>query len=84
MTLVAVARTGRSKSIVMLVVVPKGYCNIESVGVEFYCQFTGIKYSGSSLLRSPTGLGKSDLNGEVTFFTGVYLHCGIQFGTEPR
>ena len=28
-----------------------------------------------SQLRSPTGLGKSDLN-------GGYLHCGIQFGTE--
>ena len=26
-------------------------------------------YSGTSLIRSPTGLGKSDLNGEVT------LHC---------
>ena len=43
-----------------------------------------IKYSGTSLLRSPTGLGKSDLNAEVTLITGGYLHCGIQFGTEPR
>ena len=30
------------------------------------------KYSGTSLIRSPMGLGKSDLNGEVTVlqFTG--------------
>ena len=28
-------------------------------------------YSGTSLLRSPTGLGKSDLNGEVTLLQGV-------------
>ena len=36
-------------------------------------------------LWSPMGLGKSDLNGEVTLLgpTGGYLHCGIQFGTEP-
>ena len=26
---------------------------------------TGFEYSGTSLLRSPTGLGKSDLNAEV-------------------
>ena len=42
-----------------------------------------ILYSGTSLLRSPTGLGKSDLNGDVTLLQGGYLHCGIQFGTEP-
>ena len=41
-----------------------------------------FKYSGTSLLRSPTVLGKSDLTGEVTLLRG-YLHCGIQFGTEP-
>ena len=29
------------------------------------------KYSGNSLLRSPTGLGKSDLNGEVTVLQEV-------------
>ena len=29
------------------------------------------KYSGTSLLRSPTGLGKSDLNGEVTLLQGI-------------
>ena len=37
-----------------------------------------ITYSGTSLLRSPTGLGKSDLNGEV--ITGGPLHCGVQIG----
>ena len=40
-----------------------------------------ILYSGTSLLRSPTGLGKNDLNGDVTLLQGGYLHCGIQFGT---
>ena len=39
-------------------------------------------YSGTSLIRSPMGLPKSDLNGEVTVLQGVKLHCGIQFGTE--
>ena len=29
-----------------------------------------FKYIGTSLLRSPTGLGKSDLNGEVTLLQG--------------
>ena len=28
-------------------------------------------YSGTSLIRSPTGLHKSDLNGEVTILHGV-------------
>ena len=28
-------------------------------------------YSGTSLLRSPTGLGKSDPNGDVTLLQGV-------------
>ena len=28
------------------------------------------KYSGTSLLRSPTGLGKGDRNGEVTILQG--------------
>ena len=44
-----------------------------------------IKYSRTSLIRSPTGLGKSDLNGEVTLLQGqtsYSLHCGIQFGTD--
>ena len=42
------------------------------------------KYGGTSLLLSPMGLGKSDLNGEVTilqWLTSYSLHCGIQFGT---
>ena len=39
-------------------------------------------YSGTSLIRSPMGLGKSDLNGEVTVLQEAKLHCGIQFGTE--
>ena len=29
------------------------------------------------------GLGKNDLNGEVTVLQGANLHGGIQFGTEP-
>ena len=29
------------------------------------------RYSGTSLLRSPTGLCKSDLNGDVTVLQGV-------------
>ena len=40
-----------------------------------------VVYSGTSLIRSPTGLGKSDLNGEVTVLQGAKLHCGIEFGT---
>ena len=38
-------------------------------------------YNGTSLIRSPTGLGKSDINGEVTALQGVKLQCEIQFGT---
>ena len=38
-------------------------------------------YNGTSLMRSPMGLAKSDLNGEVTVLQGVKLQCGIQFGT---
>ena len=34
-------------------------------------------YSGTSLLRSPTGLGKSDLNGEVTLLQGV--SCTVEY-----
>ena len=30
-----------------------------------------LQYSGTSLLSSPTGLGKSDINGEVTLLQGV-------------
>ena len=39
-------------------------------------------YSETSLIRSPMGLPKSDLNGEVTVLQGVKLHCRIQLGTE--
>ena len=35
------------------------------------------KYSGTSLLRSPTGLDKSDLNGEVTLLQGVI--CTVEY-----
>ena len=35
------------------------------------------RYSGTSLLRSPTGLGKSDLNGEVTLSQGVI--CAVEY-----
>ena len=33
-------------------------------------------YSGTSLLRSPTGLVKSDLNGEVPLLKGVICRAG--------
>ena len=36
-----------------------------------------VQYSGTSLLRSPTGLGKSDLNGEVTLLQGVI--CTVEY-----
>ena len=38
------------------------------------------KYSGTSLLRSPTGLGKSDLIGEVTLLQGVI--CTVEYNLE--
>ena len=34
-------------------------------------------YGGTSLLRSPTGLGKSDLNAEVTLLQGVI--CTVEY-----
>ena len=34
-------------------------------------------YSGTSLLKSHTGLGKSDLNGEVTLLQGVI--CTVEY-----
>ena len=52
--------------------------------IVFYCIVCScivLKYSGTSLIRSPTGRGKSDLNGEVTLLQGANLHGGI-FGTE--
>ena len=36
-----------------------------------------MKYNGTSLLRSPTGLGKSDLNGEVIVLRG--LICTVEY-----
>ena len=37
----------------------------------------GLLYSGTSLLRSPTGLVKSDFNGEVTLLQG--LICTVEY-----
>ena len=39
-----------------------------------------LQYSGTSLLRSPTGLGKSDLNGEVTLLQGVICTAEYNLG----
>ena len=39
-------------------------------------------YSGTSLLKSPTGLGKSDLNGEVTLLQGVT--CTVKYNLGLR
>ena len=38
------------------------------------------RYSGTSLFRSPTGLGKSDLNGEVTIVQGGICTVEYNFG----
>ena len=38
---------------------------------------TTIYYSGTSLLRSPMGLAKRDLNGEVTLLQGVI--CTVEY-----
>ena len=41
---------------------------------------TIVIYSGPSLLRSPTGLGKSDLNGEETLLQGsVVLFFALEY-----
>ena len=40
-----------------------------------------VKYSGTSLLRSPTGLSKSDLNGEVTVLQGANV-MGYNLGLD--
>ena len=47
-----------------------------------YGLFGVYMYNGTSPIRSPMGLGKSDLNGDVTVLQGDKLHCGIQFGTD--
>ena len=41
---------------------------------RFTCKMT---YCSTSLLRSPTGLDKSDINGEVTVLQGV--HCTVDY-----
>ena len=56
-------------------------CNSIAVLLLLFC-FSVMEYSGTSLIRSPVGLGKSDLNGEVTLLQGANLHFIIQFGTE--
>ena len=38
------------------------------------------KYNGTPLLRSPTGLGKCDLNGEVTLLQGVICIAEYNLG----
>ena len=49
-----------------------------------YMYVRACAYSGTSLLRSPMGLGKSDLNEDVAVLQGANLYGGIQFGTEQR
>ena len=51
-----------------------GLCTIKfAVRIGLYIYI----YSGTSLLRSPTGLGKSDFNGEVTLLQGVI--CIVEY-----
>ena len=47
--------------------------------VDLWDSFVGKEdmYSGTSLLRSPTGLGKSDLNVDVTLLPGVI--CTVEY-----
>ena len=48
--------------------------------MRFHCTISVniiYRYSGTSLLRSPTGLGKSDLNAEVTLLQGVI--CTVEY-----
>ena len=44
---------------------------------------TTNNYSGTSLLRSPSGLGKSDLNGKVTLLQGVISTVEYNLGLSP-
>ena len=39
------------------------------------------KYSATSLIRSPTGLGKRDLNGEVTILQGANVLFFVLWNT---
>ena len=52
-----------------------------SFGVRLICIISVIFYaihmSGTSLLRSPTGLGKTDLNEDVTLFQRVI--CTVEY-----
>ena len=41
-------------------------------------------YSGTSLLRSHTGLGKSDLNAEVTLLQGAICTVEYNLGLRAR
>ena len=45
--------------------------------MQRYPEICVSKYSGTSLIWSPTGLGKSDLNGEVTLLQGVI--CTVEY-----
>ena len=57
--------------------------NCDIISIEIYkegrkCLYMKEgRYSGTSLLRSPTGLGKSDLNAEVTLLQGVI--CTVEY-----
>ena len=44
---------------------------------EMWFPLPTMNYSGTSLLRSTTGLGKSDLNVEVTLLQGVI--CTVEY-----
>ena len=59
------------------------------VSIDYILLASSIKnvwtlYSGTSVIRSPTGLGKSNRNGEVTVLQGANLHGEVQFGTEQE
>ena len=58
----------------------QGHCNklVQSIATQVIRQSiithcANCLYSGTSLIRSHTGLGKSDLNGEVTILEGAIL-----------
>ena len=54
---------------------------VGTVFLKAYSLYAFI-YSGTSVIQSPMGLSKSDLNGEVTVLQGAKLHCGIQKGVN--
>ena len=45
--------------------------------INYLIIISSSMYNGTSLLRSPTVLGKSDLNGEVTLLQGVI--CTVEY-----